>query len=327
MSTLYKHEIYCLHGDVGQLTADTAATDTTLAVQVSAITDVSIAVGSVVILTDGSNTSPHLIITAVDDTLNTIAVDTAVGFAFLAAAPTTLVRIPHWASSWTESLDELKYCPEDPSHVTQAGSGRTTNIRNSNIVTIEQSAFRLTRPQVRGELVEAPPGENTVIDFHWPYAVTVQEIAGYFEIVNIGDSVDFLAAPDTPVGVLTSAANIGDTVFSVSDTAAVALSPSVILTISGGALDVLGRVASVDATQKTVTVETAATVAHPAGSVVLMTPAPAYKLPAPCIPSVISVGGTFLLGTDLPPNTPLRIVYRNVGPSEARMLLIAKYLA
>jgi len=161
MATLYQHQIYCLHGTTGQTTADVAAADTTFSVQQAVLDDVTIAVGSQIQLTDGVNTSPTMTIQSIDDVLDTVTVDNAAGFIFLAATPTLVNRLPQPAWLWTESPIELVTCPELASHPVQAGSAITVDIRKPEETTIKQSGMDLSHPEVKGEpLGEGPPDDR-----------------------------------------------------------------------------------------------------------------------------------------------------------------------
>jgi len=125
---LYRQSIFCLHGPTGTLTADAGSSDTTFSVQAAVLSDVTIDVGSTVRLEAGADVSDTMKIIAVDHNANTFTTSSGPGRAFLASAPTTVARLPHWADVWTGSPDDLTECPEDPAHPVQAGSAKLRGI-------------------------------------------------------------------------------------------------------------------------------------------------------------------------------------------------------
>ena len=330
-STLYYHRIYCLHGTTGDISADVTAADTVFTVEYEVLQDVTIAVGNQIQLTDGVNTSPILTITDVDAGATTLTVDQAVGFDFAAAAPTHVNRVPHWAYLWSETPDELTKCPEQADHPVQAGSWSIKDERPPYETTaiIKQSQANLSHPEIRGAVVTAAPGATTTVDMSWDYTITVQSMDGYFVAGNEGDEIDFLVAPDTPIGVLAAPASVGATTFSVSDTVLANCRPSNLcrLTASGGGTtNDLGRIIAVDHDALTITVSAAATDAFSAGDEVAVTTAPTLNLPLPSFQTKMSVGGDQIEGTDIFPGTVMRVVYRNAGPNPSRMVAYAKFL-
>lgn len=124
-ANLYEQAIFCLHGLTGEIAADAGAADTTFTVQAAVLADVTIVVGSIIVLDDGASSSAPMSILSIDFGANTFSTDVGPGSAFLAAAPTSVVRVPHWARLWTGSSADLTECPELASHPIQAGSAKT----------------------------------------------------------------------------------------------------------------------------------------------------------------------------------------------------------
>lgn len=327
MATLYLHQVYCLHGVTGQTTADVAPGDTTFAVAPAVLADVTIEVGAAVVLTDGANASPQLTITAVDVGAGTITVDHSAGFAFLAATPTDVRRTPHVATRWTETATELTECPELSSHAFQAGSAITADTREPDTITIRQSKANLTRPRIRSVTLDVPAGTSVSRDMVWPYLVTIHSVEGRFEATNPGDTADFLAGPDTPVGLLTAAAPAGTTVFNVAQTVVDNVAPAVEFRLFEGAtLDDLGEVIAVDRAALTVTVSTPSANAFTSAAAVVITIVGARGLAAPTAPARVATGEGQFEGRDIQPGMALRAIYHNVGPDPARMIVYARFL-
>jgi len=325
--TLYKHQLYCLHGETGNLAEDTGASDTVFVVDPAVIADVTIVVGSEIRLSDGSNTSPTLIIQAIDEEKTTITTTAAVGHIFLAATPTVISRLPHVVHQWTESDGEVKTCPEHPDHSVQEGSCFISEIIEPSEVHIAQSASGLNHPELYSERLKVASGGTGVLDISFDYLVTGKNISGYIEAANEGDRFDFIAAPDTPAGMLTEAAAPGDTVLhvpsSVIDNVHVSMSCKL---FEGATVEDLGRIIAEDDAAGTITVKTPTTSAFTTAAVVLISTYGAENCPLPTFQTDFAVGNDQLEGVDVAAGMILRIVYRNSGPSDSSAIMHFHYL-
>jgi len=324
-ATLYKHAIFSLHGVTGTLAADSGSADTTFTVSPSVLADVTIDVGSMVTLADGGNTSGVMTITAIDEVAETITTDSPPGFAFLAATPTNVVRIPHWAYQWTESSTPITVSPEDPTHPVQAGSEKIVSVRKPEAVYVSQSQSGKTRPQASPLVVEAAAGQTGVVVSHsWPFDVTLSRITCFVEAANKEDRLFFEVGPDSPAGPVTSAVSPGDTVINVNASAAAnpKIRPGMMVKLSeGGTTDSLGRLVAVDRVAKTFTVETAAVNSFTTAGQLLLTIVPAWDLPLPGFQVRFSVAGDAILGSEVPVGMSFRITYDNNGASDSRLLV------
>lgn len=327
MTTLYKHQVFCLHGQTGQLAADAGAADTVITVDASVLADVTIVVGSTIRLTDGTNTSDVLSITAVDSGASTLTLSGAVGQNFLAATPTYVNRTPHAAYVWSESNALLTVCPEDPSHAIQAGSAAVIDSRAPTEAKIVQSTSGRDHPEAWGQRLDVAAGATGVIEYSWDYPVTVRSMNGYVEAANTADRYDVEAAPNTPVGFLTAAAGVGVTTLSVSGTVLANSRPSLLCRINEGATtDTLGRITAVDSAAGTITVQTPTVNSFTTAAVILVTNANTLDMPVPQTNTLVSVGGEELVGRDIPAGTVIRITYRNGGASPSSSVVVIKYL-
>lgn len=328
--TLYKHRIYCLHGTTGQISADVGASETVIPVEAAVIQDPTIAVGSQIQLSDGTNTSPFLTVLTINTETPSITVNQPVGHVFLSATPTNVNRAPHWAYKWTENTDELTVCPNDPAHPVQPDSSNTVEERGSDVVHIAQSPSLLSRPAAEGKRLDIPAGQTGVVEFSWPYVVTVRSMSGYFEASNPEDRYDVVSGPNTPVGVLTASVAAGETVIPVSLTAIANIRPSLLCSLIEGSgpptMNNLGRVIAVDATLGTITVETATTDAFTTAAAVLITNVHTLDMPVPQSTQPITVGGDVIEGRDVPVGMVVRVVYRNSGALPAAAVLVVKIL-
>ena len=330
MSTLYKHEIYCLHGVTGQITANVAAGDTTFAVQDSVLNDVTIAVGSQIQLQDAVDTSATMTILSIDSGAKTLTVDIAPGIAFSSASPTNVVRVPHWASKWTETTDQLTTCPEDASHPVQAGSARTIDVKLPNEVVVQQSDSNYRTPHVDSKLLTVAAGGTGVVEFSWNYSVTVQYVEGVFVQSNSGDTFDCETSPDYTVGVLTQNIGAGVTVLPVSQTVLDYIKVSYgVKLVEGATTNDVGYVTYIDKNAATITVSTPTVGSFTTAATVVSTIKNGIGLLVPYLPSTsftISGGKQQLAGYDLFAGSVVRITYYNIGLSVSTAYIYVKYL-
>jgi hypothetical protein len=309
------------------LTAPTTASSTTLAVSASVIQDVTIAVGSSIQLVDDGTLSPVLVITGVDPGQSQITVDTQVGDIF--PVGTTVKRMPHAVRRWTDSPTVLTQCPEDSTHPVQAGSGIIIEIKSPVAAKVIQSDLNQTHIEAHGKRLTVTPNMSGVVEFSWPFAITVRGIVGVFEGSNTGDTVDIESGPDTPAGLLTEGVAAGATVLTVDGTVLAVARASLYCRITqNGTTDTLGRIVSVNGDSGQITVETPTVNAFTAGAIILVTNAHTLGLPVPKTSSngTFTMGNLQIIGRTLPATVKIRITYHNVGPDVSSVVVIIKIL-
>lgn len=159
--------------------------------------------------------------------------------------------------------------------------------------------------------INVPEGVGTYTkDYSFPYYISIVSAEWFNNIENIEDHAAFELAPDTIIGVIMSGATSGNTTFVVSDTVVDNICLGYYVKIGG--VD-LGRVFSVDKNNFTITTE------YPIP--IDMTP---YTTPVMMTVKLIDdylfngVGkselGRSKIGSEvIPPNTILRLVYKNVN--------------
>jgi hypothetical protein len=328
MTTLYKHQIYCLHGRAGQITANLLASATIIPVAPGVLDDVTIVVGAEIQLRDGTNQSPELIITAIDMNARTITVNAPVGREFQSETPTSVYRMPHAVQAWTETSAQLTRCPEDSSHPVQPGSGITLETRAPHEVKIIQSTLGLGTFEVVGKRLDLNPGETGSIEFSWPYDVTIKEMEGYFDSDNTGDSVDVVSSPDENVGGLAADAAVGATVLAVAEDVIRKARRALMCKVTeGGVTNDLGRIVSADENKLTITVQTATRDAFTTAASVLLTRAHTVGMSVPPFRVPVSMGGNEILGSNLLANMKIRVTYKNTGLSSSKALILVKFLS
>ena len=204
VTTLYKHRIYCLYGNVGQITSDVNTTDTTISVQQAVIDDVTIAVGSTIYLDNGTTKSAILKITSISGT--TMTVDKNIGVAFLSSTPTSVIREEHWVYKWTESADALVTCPEDPSHPVRSGSESIIEEHSDDLHAIKEETvptggfFQASTINVVGTR-----NQVTSTSLDWPHPISILATNFTTEATHIGDIVNvYIGAKNTTIGIITA---------------------------------------------------------------------------------------------------------------------------
>lgn len=331
-TTLYKHEIFCLHGVTGQIAADVGAADTTILVDAAVLADPTIAVGSQIELDDGVSTSLAMTILAIDGGASQLTVDAPPGQAFLAGTPTDVVRRPRWAIEWKEDdTTLLTICPDNPAHPVQPGSAKITEIRKPQTTTIRESSSDKTRPHVGHIRVDAAPGQQDATGTRvFGYDVTVKAIRLVTEKTQLGDLLDFTINPDFPVGNITQAVGVDATVIPVS---AAVLSHTAVAHLAklregpmgSETINDLGEVLAIDAAAGTVTVEKKTTDAFTTAAVFLDTICLTSNFPLPSFQTVLS-GEDRILGSDVPAGFPFVATYRNNGPEATTAIFSINYL-
>jgi hypothetical protein len=160
------------------------------------------------------------------------------------------------------SPTEPTTCPADPiTHSINAALTASFETIAPNTVQIQEE-FTNTQGiyQFQGfkDVIPAgTPGATTVINRTWPYGITLLNGGFDSSSAQIGDELSALVAPNTVIGALTVAANIGDTVLHVSSTVMTNMLMGYKVALYNGInMDELGLCVAIDTVNSTITVQT-----------------------------------------------------------------------
>jgi hypothetical protein len=223
-------------------------------------------------------------------------------------------------------------CPNNASHTINADLTTVVDSVNNNVTYIQGKSYGGTQGYYRmegGEVMIAA-GSNTTSSstVSFPYPICLYGSKIVCTPVHIGDKLDLCLAPDTTVGVLTSAASIGDTTFHVNSTVIQNFTVGFDLALvdsTNGNTEALGPVASIDAVAGTITMSTPCTSAFPAYSTYVQLTlfvGRNINIGACC---QIKVGYGTLSGKTLPANTACKIIYHNIGGQAKQVTYVLEY--
>lgn len=215
---------------------------------------------------------------------------------------------------WSQSVPTL--CPND--HADRTIDSSLTVIESSigdNIVTAQEPTegyFQATVVDVN--VSSGSIGDVTDHDYSWPMDMSMWQLEFLASSANIGDTIDIAIAPDTVIGVLTSAASVSDTVLNISSAvfSTDTIKKGIDVKISDGVnTDLGGRIVGYDPENHTVTLETALTNAYAIGTPVYITiyPVKSYKITQD--KAVVNFGKKGFKGKSIPKDTTIRVSYTN----------------
>lgn len=166
---------------------------------------------------------------------------------------------------------EPTICPNDGSDI---DSTKTTVIGKlaSNEITVNEPTYgQFQHTTLRYDIPAGTPGDVTLIQKSWPFPIQLWKNEVYCNSNNVGDIINIIIAPNTVVGVLTSTANIGDTVLNVSPTCVsnALITKGIELTLDNTFYsEGLGSVITFNTTTHQITVQNPLTMQFVAGSMV-----------------------------------------------------------
>lgn len=209
-------------------------------------------------------------------------------------------------------------CPNNNTHTIDAALTTVVDTVSSSSVVIESKATTGTQGyyQYKGDAfaVDAGAGSTTEHILTFGFPVCVFGIKVNCTGQNVGDSFDMCINPNTVVGVLTDAVNVGDTVLKVSHTvlAYMKLGFNVVLTDGAtGQQQQLGAVNAINDAAMTLTVERPVSVACAANSTTVGITVYVARDVYVAAPGVLEVGYGALSAKPIPAGMQCCIVYRN----------------
>lgn len=219
-------------------------------------------------------------------------------------------------------------CINDTTHTIDASSWTIVDELTKEQVVIQEEEIptqgyyklecrELSVPAVVGEFVE---------DWSWDININFFNMGMYFPPDAIGDVWDLEGAPETVIGGLTLASNIGDTTFNVSSTVTDNIKKGFVASITDGVnTNKLGHVIDVDSVNGTITVKDAATDTFSPGAFVRMT-IPRFENYVIAYEHTRDIGAAKIGGSFLPANTVVRHRYQNNNGLAKKIVLFIEYL-
>lgn len=194
------------------------------------------------------------------------------------------------------------------------------SIKHSDIINVkikEQEDYTQTQGHFQSMVIdlEIDPSQNIVIkDITFPYPISLFSSEWNVDVTNVGDKAEFHIAPDTIIGTITSTidGSEGLKTINVSQTVIDNISMGFYIKIGSKTNSCIGRVASIDKDNKTLTFEESISQTYTAGSYVFMTVKVVdyWRFTAP---GFNSVGESKIGASYIPANTVLRIIYHNIN--------------
>lgn len=159
-------------------------------------------------------------------------------------------------------------------------------------------------------------------DFSWPIPIAMLA-AGYNSTsLHTGDKVEFVVAPDTTIGSLTSSSAVDDSTFSVSQSVIDNVVVGYYLTID---TEDLSRVTGIDKGALTVTTNSSATSAHTVNDLVKVSVKMAQGMEiGHSGPN--SIGLAKIGGSRIEADTVVRVRYDNVSGGAKKLYINLEYL-
>lgn len=207
-------------------------------------------------------------------------------------------------------------CPTNTSHTVNASSVDEIARKSDLEFSVKEEGTHTNGYfHTYGETIIADCNTTTVTTVSKPWARSVLAIYFVTSEEHRGDIISLHTAPDTTVGVVTSAVTGGDTVLHVNSTVLDYVVPGFLLALYDGVnLDRLGHVNSVDKNAATVTVETAAVHSFSAYTTAVLFSVEIVKDMRISGPWEVAVGDSKIGGAYVPGNRNIRIFYTNRSP-------------
>jgi len=198
-------------------------------------------------------------------------------------------------------------------------------ISTTSVTTNEPTTGHFQHTTLVADIPSGDIGDVSTFDFSWPMDLQLWKSDFFVSTANIGDTVRGIAAPNTQIGVLTVAANIGDTVLYVPNATVTIKQMTKGLYISlddGISSTSYGRVTAFSTTANTITVETPLTQAYSIGAIVRMNIYTIRDMVLFVTDKFQRVGDKSFKPKILPANTVLQLQYTN-NSVNAKTLRIA----
>jgi len=208
--------------------------------------------------------------------------------------------------------EEPTTCPNDTGHTIDTNSITIVQTISTDVVLVdEHTEGYFETEHIEMSIPSGTPGDVTEHDVVWPMDIILWKTLLTPTSDMINDQLSAVASPETTVGVIGSAVNIGDTVLTVNSTVLDNTLRGFLITLDDGVnKDVLGRCIAKDDVNSTITVDTATSYAYAIGTPVKIS---VYIIKDLFITdtNIIEIGGKGLKGKSVPAGLILRVYYTN----------------
>lgn len=158
-------------------------------------------------------------------------------------------------------------------------------------------------------------------DVSFPYYISIASAQWFNQEASLGDEAQFIVAPDTVVGTLVSGTTSGDTLFYVQESVIGHVQLGYYVIIGG---EDLGKVFGIDKEKLTITTEKATSMSHSPGELV--------KMNVPFVDYFyfsgvghMQIGNSKISSSLVPPNTIMRVVYKNNSGTAKKFSIFIDY--
>lgn len=235
-------------------------------------------------------------------------------------------------SAWFTSYGPLPphLCVNNSTHVISIPSILQSFIVNANLIAVQdeliptQGYFRID-----GYNFTATTGPSvvTTYNFSYQYPITIMCFTSLPTTSQINDIVNVYASPNTTIGTITTNVSIGDTVIFVSQTVMNNIRNGFLVTLSDGTnSQALGQCIAMNSSNNSITVTVASTytflVSTPTEVLMTIVRLSNYLINTA---NPLTLGDKNLIGSYLPANTDIRILYTNMSSGTQNVNFLVEY--
>lgn len=205
---------------------------------------------------------------------------------------------------WNET--EPDKCPINTSDTIDLNKTSIVEKYDPNVFSIQEEQVPTGGNfSIESRIISADANTTEHHDHLWPFPINVLQVSFISKSEHVGDELELVIGPETPVTALVQNSASGDSKLYVSDTTY--LMAGYFLHING---DDLGWIQSVDKVEKSVTLATATSNSYIAGDVVKRSVKP-IKNYYIGYPWKYDIGSSKIGGSYVPANTTIRVSYKN----------------
>lgn len=204
-------------------------------------------------------------------------------------------------------------CPNNNTHTIDPAQTQAYCVKPMTDVQVLQPNGYYQCSTLDLDMPACTPGTVFTSDLTNPMRVLLWTISMFLPPDSEGDKIDIIAAPDTPIGYITSSISADTSVIPVSSTVIGFMIPGLDIALYDGVnYNDLGRVVSIDSENSTVTVEFATLSSFTIGTPVLFNLKNVRGFDV-CedFSCEINLGGAWIKYKEIPPNTTMRLLYTN----------------
>jgi hypothetical protein len=233
-----------------------------------------------------------------------------------------------YVNVWGTSAPTL--CPNN--HTDRAIDTSQTVIINTisnNIVTTQEpTTGKFQSTTLTLNIPTGPPGQISNFDYSFPMDLQIWKSDFFADTANIGDVINGIIAPNSQIGILTSSANIGDTVLNVNKGLVTSIQVTRGVDVfldDGNNIIAYGRIININSTNNTITVENPLTQTYNSGAMIRMNIRVIKDMILYYPGKLQKVGEKGFKAKLLPANTIIRIAYTNNSGSAKTCIFVLEY--